>query len=93
MGAFWNQLDYYQNVILYNTAHVEGQNHIQTIIIGDGDKVIDQVGNQIQVLIDNAYETAQKILLSNMDILDRVAQCLLEKEKITSEEFEEFFKG
>ena len=58
-----------------------------------GDKVIDQVGNQIQVLIDNAYKTAQQILLSNMDILDKVAQCLLEKEKITSEEFEEFFKG
>ena len=57
-----------------------------------GDKVIDQVGNQIQVLIDDAYKTAQKILLSNMDILDRVAQTLLEKEKITSEEFEEFFK-
>ena len=58
-----------------------------------GDKIIDQVGNQIQVLIDDAYKTAQKILLSNMDILDRVAQSLLEKEKITSEEFEEFFKG
>ena len=57
-----------------------------------GDKVIDQVGNQIQVLIDNAYITAQKILAENMDILDAVAQSLLEKEKITSEEFEEFFK-
>ena len=57
-----------------------------------GDKVIDQVGNQIQELIDNAYKTAQKILISNMDILDNVAMALLEKEKITSEEFEEFFK-
>ena len=58
-----------------------------------GDKIIDQVGNQIQTLIDDAYKTAQKILLNNMDILDKVAQSLLEKEKITSEEFEEFFKG
>ena len=57
-----------------------------------GDKVIDQVGNQIQVLIDNAYVTAQKILLDNMDTLDKVAQTLLEREKISSEEFEEFFK-
>ncbi len=57
-----------------------------------GDKVIDQVGNQIQVLIDDAYLTAQKILVENMDILDKVAQTLLEKEKITSEEFEQFFK-
>ena len=57
-----------------------------------GDKVIDRVGNQIQVLIDTAYETAQKILVENMDILDKVANKLLEQEKITSEEFEEFFK-
>lgn len=57
-----------------------------------GEKVIDEVGNQIQILIDNAYKTAQEILKENMDILDRVAQTLLEKEKITSEEFEEFFK-
>ncbi len=57
-----------------------------------GDKIIDEVGNQIQYLIDNAYITAQKILSDNMDILDRVALKLLEQEKITSEEFEEFFK-
>ena len=57
-----------------------------------GEKIIDEVGNQIQVLIDNAYVTAQRILQDNMDILDRVAKVLLEKEKISSEEFEEFFK-
>ena len=57
-----------------------------------GDKITDAVGNEIQVLIDNAYKTAQEILIANRDILDRVAERLLEKEKITSEEFEEFFK-
>ena len=53
-----------------------------------GEKVIDEVGNEIKLLIDNAYTTAQKILMENMDILDKVAQTLLE---ITSEEFESFF--
>ena len=57
-----------------------------------GDKITDAVGNEIQALIDNAYKTAQEILIANRDILDRVAERLLEKEKITSEEFEEFFK-
>ena len=57
-----------------------------------GEKIIDEVGNQIQVLIENAYTTAQQILSKNMDILDKVAASLLEKEKISSEEFEEFFK-
>ena len=56
-----------------------------------GEKVIGEVGSQIQTLIENAYITAQKILAENMDILDKVAQALLEKEKISSEEFEEFF--
>ncbi len=56
-----------------------------------GEKVIDEVGNQIQVLIENAYVTAQRILRDNMDILDKVANVLLEKEKISSEEFERFF--
>ena len=59
-------------------------------IFGEG--VTDEVGNQIRILIDNAYVTAQKILSEHMDILDAVAQTLLEKEKITTEEFEEFFK-
>ena len=57
-----------------------------------GEKVIDEVGSKIQQLLDNAYVTAQKILIENMDILDNVAKRLLEKEKISSEEFEEFFK-
>ena len=57
-----------------------------------GDTIVDQVGNEVQKLLDDAYKTAQKILLENMDILDRVAQTLIEKEKITSEEFEEFFR-
>ena len=57
-----------------------------------GEEVTDEVGNQIRILIDNAYVTAQKILSEHMDILDAVAQTLLEKEKITTEEFEEFFK-
>ena len=56
-----------------------------------GDKITDAVGNQIQELIDNAYKTAQEILIANREILDRVAETLLEKEKITSEEFEKFF--
>ncbi len=58
-----------------------------------GEDVIDEVGNQIKILIDNAYITAQRILSEHMDILDAVAQTLLEKEKITAEEFDKFFEN
>jgi len=57
-----------------------------------GEKIVDEIGEEVQKLIDNAYKSAQKILSENIFILDRVANTLLEKEKISSEEFEEFFK-
>ena len=57
-----------------------------------GEQITDEIGKQISELVENAYVTAQKILSENMDILDRVAQRLLEKEKITEEEFDSFFK-
>ena len=57
-----------------------------------GDEVIGEVGKQIQVLIDNSYKVAQDILKQNIDVLDKVAQTLIEKEKITEEEFNSFFE-
>ena len=57
-----------------------------------GEDIVDEVGRGVKELIDNAYIEAQKILLSHMDILNAVANTLLEKETISEAEFEEFFK-
>ena len=57
-----------------------------------GEDIGDVVGEEIKKLINTAYERAQKILLSNMDKLDKVAERLIEKEIISAEEFNEFFK-
>ena len=57
-----------------------------------GEAIVDEAGRQIKELIDEAYISAQKILLENRDILDRVAFALLEKEKINEEEFKSFFE-
>ena len=40
-------------------------------------------------MIDNAYVKAQKLILDNMDKLDKVAQALIEKEIISAEEFQQ----
>ncbi len=56
-----------------------------------GENITDEVGTQVKQLIDNAYIEAQKILLDHIDILHRVAQTLLDKEKISEKEFDEFF--
>ena len=57
-----------------------------------GEKFGDAIGAEVKVLLDNAYTTAQKLIIENRDKLDRVAGALLEKEVITAEEFQELIK-
>jgi len=56
-----------------------------------GENIGDVVGAEVKKLIDTAYANAQAILSHNMDILHAMANRLLEKEKITAEEYEAFF--
>jgi len=58
-----------------------------------GEKIVNEVGNQVRLLIENSYTAAQKILLEHREELDKVANTLIEKEKITAEEFEQFFEN
>ena len=52
-----------------------------------GEKMEDVIGAEVKVLLDTAYSDAQKIILTHMDKLHAVAQELLRKEVISSEEF------
>ena len=58
-----------------------------------GEDIDNVVGLEVKTLIDLAYKRAQEIILANMDKLHAVAGKLLEKEKISAEEFEEIFKS
>lgn len=58
-----------------------------------GEDIDNVVGMEVKTLIDLAYKRAQEIILANMDKLHAVAGKLLEKEKISAEEFEEIFKN
>lgn len=57
-----------------------------------GERIEDEIGTEIKVLIDNAYIKAQNILLENMDKLHELAGLLLEKEVISGREFEKLFE-
>ena len=57
-----------------------------------GNEIDNVVGVEVKSLIDSAYKKAQEIILAHMDKLHKVAGVLLEKEKITAEEFEKIFK-
>ena len=57
-----------------------------------GEKFGDAIGAEVKILLDNAYNTAQKLIIENRDKLDKVANALLEKEVISAEEFQELIK-
>ena len=52
-----------------------------------------EMDREIRAIVDNAYNRAEEMLKENMHKLDAVAEALLEKEKITGEEFEEIFEN
>ena len=56
-----------------------------------GENIEDSVGQEVKKLIDTAYSDAQTILREHMNLLHQIAGALLEKEKITEEEFKKFF--
>ena len=50
--------------------------------------VIDQ---EVKRIVDGCYDEAKRIIMEHKDVLESCAQLLLEKEKITKEEFEALF--
>ena len=51
------------------------------------------IDEEVKSIIDFAYKKAEELLKANMDKLTKVANVLLEKEKIDGEEFDEIFNG
>ncbi len=52
------------------------------------DKTAESIDSEVKEIIDSAYTNALKILNDKRDVLDRVANALLEKEVLSKEEFE-----
>ncbi|WP_017414756.1 ATP-dependent zinc metalloprotease FtsH [Clostridium tunisiense] len=57
------------------------------------DEVASTIDREIRGLITEAYQRAEKILNENIDKLHDVAKALLEKEKLTAEEFNAIMEG
>ena len=56
-----------------------------------GEQVAATIDSEVKRIIDECYAKARKIITDNKDVLDKCANLLLEKEKVTREEFEELF--
>lgn len=57
------------------------------------EEVAAQIDIEVKKIIDKCYEDATRIITENLDVLHKSAQLLLEKEKITGEEFEALFNS
>ena len=58
---------------------------------GYSEGVASAIDAEVKSIIDHAYDQAKKIIGEHREVLDRCAELLLEKEKITREEFEGLF--
>ncbi len=55
------------------------------------ESTIAKVDEVVQAMLQTAYDTAKQMLYANLDILDRIADYLYDKETITGKEFMEIF--
>ncbi len=57
------------------------------------EQVAAEIDAEVKKIIDNAYKTCEEQLTLHRHQLERVAEALLEKEKLSGEEFEALFAG
>ena len=58
---------------------------------GYGEEVASKIDREVKRIIDECYQDAKRIIKENERVLEACANLLLEKEKITGEEFEALF--
>lgn len=58
-----------------------------------GEDIATEIDKEVKSIIDECYAKARKIIGENMEVLKKSSELLLEKEKITREEFEALFDG
>jgi len=58
-----------------------------------GEEVAGLIDSEVKRIIDECYTAAKAIIIDKMDILHRCSELLLEKEKITGQEFDALFES
>ncbi len=60
---------------------------------GFGEEVAGSIDREVKKIVDSCYEDAKKILSDHLDVLHASAALLLEKERISRDEFEGLFEN
>ena len=58
-----------------------------------GEEATTRIDREVKRIIDESYEKAISMIREHMDVLEKSAALLLEKEKISRDEFEALFEG
>ncbi len=56
------------------------------------ENIANRIDDEVKKIIDECYQEAKRILIQNKEILEACASLLIEKERITREEFEALFR-
>ena len=57
------------------------------------DKMLSEIDEEIKALVDQCYRDAKAIVMQHLDVLERSCSLLMEKEKISGEEFDRLFEN
>lgn len=59
---------------------------------GYAEETASKIDNEVKHIVDECYKNARAIINDHKDVLEKCAKLLIEKEKITQEEFETLFE-
>ena len=62
------------------------------VVMNCGDATVAEVDKEVMRILDEAYEEAKRLLRENRDVMDQIAEFLIEKETITGKEFMQIFR-
>ncbi len=62
------------------------------MVLEYGDDTATEVDHEVMDLLHKSYEEAKRLLTENRDVMDKIAEFLIEKETITGKEFMKIFR-
>ena len=76
---------------LIGLATQEDQYLSGRMVLNCGEDTASEVDEEVMSMLKSAYEEAKRLLSDNRDIMDKIAEFLIEKETITGKEFMKIF--
>jgi len=61
-------------------------------VLNCGDATAGEIDQEVMVILKECYDRAEALLAKNRDVLDKIAEYLVEKETITGKEFMKIFR-